>query len=70
MIDWFGTDISFCDEADDEVTARVRVNLKAMRLWAVQYGPYVRVLSPDALVNDVKMDILQARKNYMDSDLL
>jgi predicted DNA-binding transcriptional regulator YafY len=69
VIDWFGTDIAFFDEKDDEVTARVRVNLQAMRLWAVQYGPHVRVLSPESLVNDVRKDIMRTAENYMESDI-
>lgn len=43
VFDWFGTDVTFSDESDDEVTARVTINLRAMKLWAIQYGPYVRV---------------------------
>ena len=64
VIDWFGTDVAFYDEAADEVTARVRVNLQAMRRWALQYGPHVRVLSPESLVADVKHDIALTEENY------
>ena len=64
VIDWFGTEVAFFDETDDEVTARVRVNLEAMRRWALQYGPHVRVLSPESLVNDVKHDIILTAENY------
>ncbi|MBR2743059.1 MAG: WYL domain-containing transcriptional regulator [Clostridia bacterium] len=63
-IDWFGSDIEFSDASEDEVTARVRVNLKAMRLWAVQYGPRVRILSPESLAESVKSDLRAALKNY------
>lgn len=64
VIDWFGTDVAFYDEAADEVTARVRVNLQAMRRWALQYGPHVRVLSPESLVADIKHDIALTEENY------
>ena len=64
VIDWFGTDIHFSDESSDEVTASVSVNLKAMRLWAIQYGPYVKVLSPQSLAEEVKQDIQQALSQY------
>ena len=64
VIDWFGTDVIFSDEDADSVTARVRVNLQAMRRWAVQYGPHVRVLSPAGLVEEVKSDTIQAEENY------
>lgn len=64
VIDWFGKDVVFSDESEDEVTARVRVNLQAMRRWAVQYGPHVTVLTPEGLVEDIKYDLAQAAKNY------
>lgn len=64
VIDWFGTDIRFSDESSDEVTASVSVNLKAMRLWAIQYGPYVKVLSPQSLAEEVKQDMQQALSQY------
>ncbi len=64
IIDWFGTDVTFTDETEDEVTVRVTVNLAAMRRWAVQYGPHVRVLSPDSLAAEVKRDLTEAVKLY------
>ena len=64
VIDWFGTDVSFSDESDDEVTARVEVNLKAMKLWAIQYGPYVKVLSPKKLAEEVRDGLKAALDNY------
>ena len=64
IIDWFGTDLAFSDETEDEVTVRVTVNLAAMRRWAVQYGPHVRVLSPDELAEEVKQDIMKSMENY------
>ncbi len=64
VIDWFGADIAFSDEGEDEVTASVNVNRKAMKLWAVQYGPYVKVLSPETLAEEVKEALKTALKNY------
>ncbi len=64
VIDWFGTDISFMDESEDEVTAKVVVNRKAMRLWAIQYGPYVKVLTPNNLAEDIEQTLCQALKQY------
>ncbi|MBQ7661630.1 MAG: WYL domain-containing protein [Clostridia bacterium] len=64
VIDWFGTDVRFSDESDDEVTARVEVNLCAMKLWAIQYGPYVKVLSPQTLAEEVKQGLEMALKQY------
>ncbi len=64
VIDWFGTDVRFSDESDDEVTARVEVNLRAMKLWSIQYGPYVKVLSPEKLAEEVKEALKKALKQY------
>lgn len=64
VIDWFGTDVVFSDESDDKVTAQVDVNLKAMRLWAIQYGPYVTVLTPQSLAEEVKQELIAALAKY------
>ncbi len=64
VIDWFGTDISFTDESEDEVTAKVVVNRKAMRLWAIQYAPYVTVLTPNDLAGDIEQALRQALEQY------
>ena len=64
VIDWFGTDIAFCDETEDEVTARVTVNWHAMRHWALQYCRHVRILTPNDLEQTVKDDLQNALNNY------
>lgn len=64
IIDWFGGEISFFDETEEEVSARVHVNLDAMRRWAMQYALHMRILSPDSLAEQVKIDLKQAAENY------
>ena len=64
VIDWFGNEVTFSDETDKEVTARVEVNLEAMRRWALQYALYVRVLSPKRLVEKLREDIKTVVKQY------
>ena len=64
VIDWFGTDIIFSDETEEEVTASVTVNLKAMKLWSIQYAPHVRVLSPQPLAEEIKQSLEQAIEQY------
>ncbi len=64
IIDWFGGGITFFDETDDEVSVRTRVNLAAMRRWALQYGLHARVLSPESLVEQVRDDIKETMRNY------
>lgn len=64
VMDWFGKDVTFLDETEDSVTAKVTVNLDAMRLWALQYALYVRILSPQSLADDVRNDLQKAIENY------
>ena len=64
VIDWFGTEITFFDETEDEVTARVTVNWHAMRHWALQYCRHVKVLAPMDLAQTVKDDLHAAMEQY------
>ena len=64
VIDWFGTEIAFSDETEDEVTARVTVNWHAMRHWALQYCRHVKVLVPTDLVQVIQDDLKAAYENY------
>lgn len=64
VIDWFGKDIRFSEETADAVTVTVRVNLQAMRRWALQYSLHTRILSPQSLADEVKADIRGAMENY------
>ena len=66
VIDWFGTEITFFDETEDEITARVTVNWHAMRHWALQYCRHVKILTPADLVQTIKNDLHEASKNYCD----
>ena len=62
--DWFGKDIQFSDEAEDETTASVIVNLESMRLWALQYALHVKILEPERLRIQMHEDIKEAVRNY------
>ncbi len=64
LIDWFGKDIEFSNETENEVTVTVRTNLNAMRLWVMQYALHVKVLEPEDLKNQIKKDLQEALKDY------
>ena len=64
VIDWFGTDIVFSDETEEEVTARVTVNRSAMRSWALQYARHMVILEPKDLARQVSKDLQKAMFNY------
>ena len=68
IIDWFGKDILFADETENEVTVRVTVNLEAMRKWALQYAMHVKLLGPDKLVQLVKEDVAKVAEMYKEEE--
>jgi len=66
LVDWFGTDFSIIKKDEDLITVRVNCNEKAMKFWALQYGPYVEVLEPESLRNQIKESIAGMSKKYSD----
>ena len=64
LVDWFGTDFRFMEKSEDSITIRVKCNYSALRFWALQYGPYVEILKPEALRNQIKEDIQEMAKKY------
>ena len=49
LVDWFGTDFRVIEKNEEFIIARVKCNYTAMRFWSLQYGPYVEILKPDSL---------------------
>ena len=49
ILDWFGQDIRFTNESEEEVDVNVSVNPDAMFYWSLQYGENIEVLSPSTL---------------------
>ena len=66
ITDWFGTDISILEESEDKLILRVSCNEKAMRYWALQYGPSVEILEPESLRNQIITDMKDMLKRYSD----
>ena len=64
LLDWFGKDITFTDETEDDITVRVTVNEQAMRRWAMQYALHIKILSPASLAEQMKKDLTAALKHY------
>ena len=64
LTDWFGGDFRITEQNGDTVTVRVTCNEKAMRFWALQYGPYVEILAPESLRETIKEDIRSMYKKY------
>lgn len=68
VIDWFGTDVFFFGESENEVNVSVRVNYNAMKYWAMQYGSFVTVTSPPSLVETVRREIALMSEKYRASE--
>lgn len=66
IADWFGKDIKILSEEGEKLILRLNCNESAMRYWALQYGPYVEVLEPESLRNQIITDIKDMNKRYMD----
>ncbi len=65
LVDWFGKDFQILKETDDSIEFRVLINEKAIRFWALQYGPYVEVLEPPSLREQIKEDISAMNEKYL-----
>ena len=66
IIDWFGKEIRIEPHGDGKVVATVKSSPKAMVYWALQYAGYVRVTSPQKVVDEIKKSLEKAVKEYND----
>ncbi len=64
VIDFFGKHVSFCEQADGNISCRLKVSREAMKRWAAQYGSIARVVSPPELVEEIRAEIRKAAENY------
>ena len=64
VMDWFGSDVRFVNETEEEITAVTHVNLRAMRRWALQYAMHAKIQSPASLRKEVEEDLRKAMENY------
>ncbi|MCH5192135.1 MAG: WYL domain-containing transcriptional regulator [Oscillospiraceae bacterium] len=70
IIDWFGKDIRINPYGDDDkqVKVAVKVSPMAMEHWAMQYINYVKITSPQALVDKIKDNLRDASEKYYASN--
>lgn len=64
LVDWFGKDFRIIEKNGEEITVRLTCNYDAMRYWALQYGPYVEIVSPESLRIRLKEDAESMLKKY------
>lgn len=64
LVDWFGNDFRVEKIDGGKIRARVICNANAMRYWALQYGPYVEVVEPKRLRQQIKEDVAILNRKY------
>ncbi len=64
LVDWFGTDFRIIEKNGDKITVRISCNENAIRYWALQYGPYVEILSPESLRSQLSEDVKAMYEKY------
>lgn len=64
LVDWFGTEIKLLENKNGYIVVKVNCNQSAMRYWALQYGPYVEIISPESLRGRLEKDIRDMAEKY------
>lgn len=64
LVDWFGTNFRIVEKCDEYICIRVTCNQKALRYWALQYGPYAEILEPESLREQIRLDIRGMAEKY------
>ena len=64
VIDCFGRDVNITELEDGNLKFSVIASPRAVRFWILQFGKYVKVLSPQSLADKIKDDIKEMQKLY------
>lgn len=64
LVDWFGKDFKIRKETEENLLVEVKCNEAAMRFWALQHGPYVEVLEPAELRDEIRECVREMWKKY------
>ena len=67
VIDTFGRRVNITDMDDGNYKFSLTASPSAMRFWLLQYGKYVKLLSPLHLVEQIKSDIQEMKKLYTEN---
>ena len=68
VIDWFGKDITILPGSEDDyIQVRVTGSDNGIRMWAIQYGRLVEVLSPADLREAIRLDVAAIAEKYNNS---
>ena len=64
LTDWFGTEFKIEKKTDEYIIIRLKCNYSALRYWALQFGPYVEILKPDNLRQQLQSDAKALWEKY------
>lgn len=64
LIDWFGKDFKILEKNEDKILIKVKVNEKAIKVWAIQYGDKIEVIQPISLREEIKEQALKIAQNH------
>ena len=64
VFDTFGKDVEIMPLPSEEYRIALTTSPRAMRFWLLSYGRYVKVLSPPSLVDTIREDIEEMKRNY------
>lgn len=64
LVDWFGKDFRILEEKETQLLISVKCNMESMKYWALQYGPYVEIIDPESLRNQLIEDIESMYSKY------
>ena len=66
LADWFGKDFRIIEQDGDWIVVRLSCNEMAMRYWALQYGPYVEIIEPESLRDQIAVDVEDMYEKYVE----
>lgn len=65
ILDWFGNETVILEYSESEVTAMVKANPRSMKFWAMQYLPFVRIIRPESLAEEIIDDLRCGIRKYI-----
>ena len=64
LVDWFGKDFHVISNNKGRMVIRVSCNRQALFYWILQYGPFVELLAPESLRNEIKDQLHEMYMKY------
>ncbi len=64
VIDFLGKHVFFHEKEDGTVSCRLKASREAIIHWAVEHATFVRVVSPESVVEEVKAEVRKACELY------